>query len=82
MSVMKKHRLKRNLSQEELGNDVKKTKTGQSKISKGWISQIENGKDNCPKWLAEAIAEVLRCDVDTLFKTVVERKKRYVARKR
>ena len=74
MSAIKRHRVKRNLTQYELGDEVG--------ISKGWISQIENGKDNCPKWLAEKIAKVLRCDVDTLFKTVVERKSRYIARKR
>ena len=76
MSVMKIHRLKCNLTQEELGDDKRVN------VSKGWISQIESGKDNCPVWLAKAIATVLRCDVDTLFKPVVERKTRYVVRKR
>ena len=74
MSVMKKRRMKQDLTQEELGDDKRVN------VSKGWISQIENGKDNCPEWLAKAIASVLRCNVDTLFKTVAERKTRYVAR--
>lgn len=52
------------------------------KVSKSFMSQIESGKDNCPLWLVEKIAKVLRRDPDTLFKTVTERKKRYVARKR
>ena len=83
MSVMKKHRLKCNLTQEELGDAVGKIKgiRGISKVSKGWISQIESGKDNCPLWLTVAIARVLRCNVDTLFRPVVERKTRYVVRR-
>ena len=51
-------------------------------VSKGFVSQIESGLTNCAIWLVEAIAKVLRCDTDTLFKKVVERKTRYVARKR
>jgi len=51
------------------------------KVTKGFMSRIESGKDYCPEWLTEAIAKVLRCDVDTLFKRVTERKTRYVARR-
>ena len=81
-SVMKKYRLKRNLSQEELGDEVGECGIeGCSKVSKGWISQIESGKDNCPLWLTVAIARVLRCNVDTLFRPVVERKTRYIVRR-
>ena len=84
MSVMKAYREKRKLTQEALGKAVGKVEgiRGVSTVSKGYISQIENSKDNCADWLALAIAAVLRCDVDTLFKTVVERKSRYVVRKR
>ena len=69
---------------EELGDLVGGVKSirGVSKVSRSYINNIEKGTNNCPEWLAEAIAKVLRCDVDTLFKTVVERKSRYIARKR
>ena len=74
MSAIKKHRMKMDITQVELAD--------LAGVSKGYMSQIENSKDNCADWLALAIAAVLRCDVDTLFKTVVERKSRYVVRKR
>ena len=76
-TVMRKYRRGMDITMEELGDMVGKVKgiKGVSKVSRGFINNIEKGRDNCPAWLTEAIAAVLRCDVDTLFKTVVERKK-------
>jgi len=72
MNAIKKYRIKCDLTQYELAEKVK--------ISKGYMSKIESGED-CPEWLAEAIAAVLRCSVGTIFKPVVERKTRYVVRR-
>lgn len=72
-SIMKARRRKLNITLHEL-SDL----TG---VSKSFLSQIENAKDNCPVWLMEKIAEVLRCKSDTVFKPVVERKTRYVVRR-
>ena len=72
-NAIEKYRNKMDITQMELADMVK--------VSKGFMSRIESGKDNCPKWLTEAIATVLRCDADTLFRPVVERKTRYVVRR-
>ena len=50
-------------------------------VSISFLCQIENGKDNCPKYLTNKIAAILRCEPDTLFKTVIKRKVYYMARK-
>lgn len=83
-SVMRKYRRNMDITMEELGDMVGEVKgiRGVSKVSRGFINNIEKGTDNCPEWLTLAIAKVLRCDVDTLFKKVTERKTRYVVRKR
>ena len=73
MNAIKKYRNKMDISQVELADMVN--------ITKGFMSRIESGKDYCPWRLTEAIATVLRCNVDTLFKPVVERKTRYVVRR-
>ena len=74
MNAIKKHRTKCDLSQYELADKVG--------ISKGYMSKIENGVDICPAWLAEDIADALRCKIDTIFKPlVVQKTRRYTVRK-
>ena len=83
MTTMKKRRRAMNITQEELGKAVGKAKVKDcTAVSGAWICQIENGKDNCPAWLAKAIAKVLRRDTRTLFRRVVEYKAWYVAKEK
>lgn len=83
MTAMKKRRRAMDITQEELGELVGKTKIkGCTEVSRSWICEIENGNDNCPRWLALAIAKVLRRSTSTLFKRVIEYKAWYVAKEK
>ena len=61
------------MTQTELGR-----RTG---ILNSMIWKIENDAYKCSEQDAKAIATVLRCKVDTLFKPVTKRKTRYVVRR-
>ena len=74
MNVIKEYRQKRDITQAELADMVG--------VSKGFMSQIENGKGYCPLWLVVKLAEVLRCSTRTLFQKVYEEKIKYKVRKR
>ena len=74
MNAIKKYRMECDLTQYELADMVG--------ISKGYMSKIESGTNNCPEWLAVSIAYVLRCKADTIFKPVVVQETRlYKVRK-
>ena len=72
-SVMRRYRLKSKLMQTTLGDMVG--------LPSDTIWRIENRSQPCDKQIAVAIARVLRCNVDTLFRPVVERKTRYMVRR-
>lgn len=74
MSLIKKRRTEMDITQVELADKVK--------VSRGFMCQIESGKKSCPPWLVVRIARILNRDPRELFKTVVKKKTKYIARKR
>lgn len=71
MNAIKLTRMESNLSQGEIA-----TKVG---IGQSWLSQIETGSSDCPKWVAQKVAKALGKKVSELFEPNPFRSDRYRA---